>query len=117
MSDTVYFRKLRLQLCSSSRQCHKSHQSMNTLIDNGLIIQSAPPYSPDLNPIELMWSDMKTFFCKKFCETVDDVEKAVGDYAKTIAVEKCTIFINNLNQVLILKQSLKFDIFNIKNTI
>ena len=76
--------------------CHKSYQSMNTLIDNGVIFQPAPPHSPDLNPIELMWSDMKTFICKKFCETVEDVEKAIGDYAKTLTLEKCTNFINNL---------------------
>jgi hypothetical protein len=43
---------------------------------------------------------MKTFLCKKFCETVDDVDKAIGEYAKTLTVEKCTNFINNLNQVL-----------------
>ena len=82
-----------------------------------MIFQPAPPHSPDLNPIELMWSHMKTFLCKKFCETVDDVDKAIGEYAKTLTVEKCTNFINNLNQVLWLKQSLKFDIFILKNTI
>ena len=46
--------------------CHKSNQSLNTLIDNGVTFQPAPPYSPDFNPIEPVWEDMKIYISKSF---------------------------------------------------
>ena len=78
--------------------CHKSRQSLNTLIENGVIFQPAPPHSPDFNPIEPMWADMKCFIAKKFCTSTEDVVNAIGDYSKHLTVEKCRNFISNLNK-------------------
>ncbi len=79
--------------------CLKSRQSLNTIIDNGVAFQPAPPYSPDFNPIEPMWNDMKAFIAKRFCQTTDEVVKTIGHYAESITIEKCRNFISNLNTV------------------
>lgn len=35
-------------------------------LDNGVEILDWPPYSPDLNPIENVWSLLKERICKKY---------------------------------------------------
>ena len=48
-----------------------------------------PPYSPDLNPIEKMWSKIKSILRKTKARTKEDLQKAV-DYAfKKISVSDC----------------------------
>ena len=37
----------------------------------------APPYSPDINPIEMVWNEMRNFVRTQFCETPYDVVSAV----------------------------------------
>jgi len=39
---------------------HKSSESLKLLQDAGCKILFLPPYSPDLNPIEKHWANMKT---------------------------------------------------------
>lgn len=38
---------------------HKSEQTLQLLSQNGVQVLFLPPYSPDLNPIEKMWSKIK----------------------------------------------------------
>ena len=48
-----------------------------------------PPYSPDLNPIEKMWSKIKSILRKTKARTKENLQKAV-DYAfKKISVSDC----------------------------
>ena len=62
--------------------------------------EPAPPYSPDLNQIEHVWSDMKTHIASKFFETVEQVENAIAEYARNLTVEKCRRFIFKLHEVI-----------------
>ncbi|MDR0614474.1 MAG: transposase, partial [Lactobacillales bacterium] len=39
---------------------HKVKGVVDPLIEKGVKILYLPPYSPDLNPIELMWSKVKS---------------------------------------------------------
>lgn len=43
-----------------------------------------PPYSPDLTPIELFWSKIKSFIKKREARTVKKLGKAIRDAFKTI---------------------------------
>ncbi len=44
-----------------------------------------PPYSPDFNPIEKMWSKLKAFLRKTEARTPDELDSAISD-----AFEKVT---------------------------
>ncbi|MCI6890112.1 MAG: transposase, partial [Ruminococcus sp.] len=46
-------------------------------------------YSPDLNPIEKMWSKMKAFLRKQKVRAVDKLSDAINDALKTISVSDC----------------------------
>ena len=59
----------------------------------------SPPKSPDLNPIELVWADMKKFVRKQRCKTINDVIKAVKHFWKKLTPKYCTNFINHLKKV------------------
>ena len=48
-----------------------------------------PSYSPDLNPIEKMWSKMKAFLRKQKVRAVDKLSDAINDALKTISVSDC----------------------------
>ena len=56
---------------------HKSAESQKMVEDAGCKILFLPPYSPDLNPIEKYWANMKTkvrellFKVKTFTEALD----------------------------------------------
>jgi transposase len=40
--------------------CHKVNGIVEAIEDVGASVLFLPPYSPDLNPIKLMWSKIKT---------------------------------------------------------
>ena len=48
-----------------------------------------PPYSPDLNPIEKMWSKLKAFLRKKKVRLAQDLPGAVRQAFDTITPQDC----------------------------
>ncbi len=60
----------------------------------------SPAQSPDLNPIEMVWADMKAFVASRFCRNLDEVKDSIFDYKKTLTPEKCERFINHLKKVI-----------------
>ena len=63
-----------------------------------LIKGESPANSPDLNPIELMFGDLKLYVAEKMCTNLE-VRSAIGSYRKTLTPEKCASFISHLYQV------------------
>ena len=63
-------------------------------------ITSGSPCSPDLNPIEWVWADLKNFVRKRLCESLEDVKKAVFDFQKQITKEYCVAHIQKLKEVI-----------------
>lgn len=46
-----------------------------------------PPYSPDLNPMENLWSKVKAFLRDAQARTLDELYSAIGAALKTITAE------------------------------
>jgi transposase len=55
----------------------------------GAQVRYIPPYSPDLNPIEEMWSKLKAYLRKVKARTADNLLTAITDGFKTITTENC----------------------------
>lgn len=64
---------------------HKSSKIIKLIETQGSHVLYLPPYSPDLNPIEKMWSKIKAFLRKVEARTTQQLEKAIK-----IAFEKIT---------------------------
>ena len=50
---------------------HKSKETKDLIQNNGHIIEFLPPYSPDLNPIENKWAQIKSLRRKLQCDIIE----------------------------------------------
>lgn len=57
-----------------------------------------PPKSPDLNPIENLWHDLKDYFCAEV-KPGNLAELKAGVWS-TVTKEKCGVYINHLKEVI-----------------
>ena len=48
-----------------------------------------PPYSPDLNPIEKLWSKVKAWLRRVMARTFDALTPAVADVLRTVSASEC----------------------------
>jgi transposase len=56
---------------------HRAKGVLDTIIERGVKLLFLPPYSPDFNPIEMLWSKMKSFLRKKKARTYDTLMEAI----------------------------------------
>jgi transposase len=70
---------------------HKSKLVLDTLNESGIKYLFLPPYSPDLNPIELQWAFMKSILRKLKARTHDKLENAIKTALDSINID----FISN----------------------
>ena len=73
---------------------HKSELAKQFVESMGASYVSLPPYSPDLNPIEKMWSKIKQFLRGAKARTREVLERAISSALDTITpedVEGCYI--------------------------
>ena len=71
---------------------HKSARAAEVLRDIGAWFLFLPPYSPDLNPIEMAFSKLKALIRKAAARTYDELWKAVGDVCNLFTDEECFNF-------------------------
>lgn len=57
---------------------HKSETAQRLVAARGARLEFLPPYSPDLNPIELCWSKVKAILRKLKARTWDELIEALG---------------------------------------
>ena len=68
---------------------HHAKMVTKLLDDENISYEFLPPYSPDLNLIEKMWSKMKAFLRKQKVRAVDKLSDAIYDALKTVSVSDC----------------------------
>jgi transposase len=68
---------------------HKSAKAAQCLKEKGAWFLFLPPYSPDLNPIEMAFAKLKAHLRKAAARTYDALWRAVGDICGLYEPEKC----------------------------
>lgn len=66
---------------------HKDIGALATIKSAGADVWFLPPYSPDFNPIEKMWSKIKEFLRSAKARTFDALLAAIADALKTITAQ------------------------------
>lgn len=69
---------------------HKSEKAEGILRARGAWLLFLPPYSPDLNPIEMAFSKLKAHLRKMAARTIDDLWRAIGNICKLFTPEECS---------------------------
>ena len=69
---------------------HKSEGTLSLLQRAGAQILFLPAYSPDLNPIENMWSKVKSHLRSAEARTESDLLQAISSALKTITRQDAT---------------------------
>jgi len=54
-----------------------------------------PPYSPDLNPIEMAFAKLKSLLRAKALRTMDDLWKALGPLSNTFSQSECVNYLRH----------------------
>lgn len=63
---------------------HKSAETCALITATGATVRFLPAYSPDLNPIELMWSKIKALLRRAEARTLPDLLKAIAAATKEV---------------------------------
>ena len=69
---------------------HKSPVAEAAIRAAGAWLLFLPPYSPDLNPIEMAFSKLKAHLRAISARTIIELEKAIGDICRMFTPEECS---------------------------
>jgi transposase len=69
---------------------HKSEKAEKAIRSKGAWLLFLPPYSPDLNPIEMAFSKLKAHLRAATARTIDDLWKAIGSICALFTPEECS---------------------------
>ena len=76
------------------------HQAKSLRVPENIVLLFLPPYSPELNPIERFWQDLKAKLFTQTYQTIEDMQAKVteilGKYSD-VAVAKLTGFSHFIN--------------------
>ena len=73
---------------------HKSEKAKAILKRRGAWFLFLPPYSPDLNPIEMAFSKLKAHLRRIGARTIDDLWRAVGSICDLYSPDECQNYFN-----------------------
>ena len=68
---------------------HKSPAAEQAIRERGAWLLFLPPYSPDLNPIEMAFAKLKAHLCAMAMRTIDELWKAIGQICDLFTPEEC----------------------------
>ena len=64
--------------------CHKTAEASRLIAAAGAEVRFLPAYSPDLNPIERMFSKLKAWLRSAAARTIDGLIEAMGDALRAV---------------------------------
>lgn len=73
---------------------HKSPKIDQAIRATGAWVLFLPPYSPDLNPIEMAFSKLKAHLRAKAIRTIDGLWQAIGDICELFTPDECRNYFN-----------------------
>ena len=80
---------------------HTSRLAAQFFSDNGINWWKTPAESPNCNPIENLWHEMKEFLRREVKPTTkQQLIDGIYTFWRTVDVPKCTIYIRHLRRVL-----------------
>ena len=68
---------------------HKSPAAEQAIRERGAWLMFLPPYSPDLNPIEMAFAKLKAHLRAMAMRTIDQLWKAIGQICDLFIPEEC----------------------------
>ncbi len=74
---------------------HKVDGVRKAIKEAGTFLLYLPPYSPDLNPIELAFSKLKALLRKAAARSVEDLWAAIADSLDEFSSRECQNFFNH----------------------
>ena len=80
---------------------HNSNAAKSFLERNGVQWWRTPPESPDCNPIENLWHELKEYIRREVKpQTKDELINGIVRFWSTVDIAKCTKYIRHLRKVL-----------------
>jgi transposase len=66
---------------------HKNDRTLALIAQAGAEVRFLPAYSPDLNPIEMMWSKVKSLLRKAQARTEQDLLRAIAAALRAVTAQ------------------------------
>ena len=80
---------------------HTSKATRKFITDNGINWWPTPPESPDLNPIEMLWHELKHHLRKRVkLRMAQELEDGINAFWTALTPERCIRYINHLQKVI-----------------
>ena len=80
---------------------HTSKLAVETMATNNINWWKTPPESPDANPIENFWHELKQYLRnEKKPRKVDELSAGIEEFWATVKPDKCCRYIAHLKKVL-----------------
>ncbi len=80
---------------------HTSRVGKKFFEDNSVNWWKTPPESPDANPIENLWHELKEFIRREVKpKNKDELINGIREFWKTVDKQKCTKYIRHLRKVI-----------------
>ena len=80
---------------------HTSRAAQDFFNENNVNWWKTPPESPDMNPIENLWHELKEFVRREVKpRSKEELIEGISTFWDTVDVNKCCRYINHLNKVL-----------------
>ena len=66
---------------------HKNEHTVALIVAAGASVRFLPAYSPDLNPIEMMWSKVKALLRAAEARTADQLQRAIAQALQRVSAQ------------------------------